>query len=371
MGNVLFRTLFGEVARTWITIVFVLLFMTLGIGLSKFIGDAAAGEVPVNTVLSLAGLSVVENLEIVLPISVLLAVLLVMGRLCRDNELAAMLSGGVGLLTLYRPFLAVAACVAILGGLMTLVFSPLAAQQMKVLSSASAASAVQSLTPGRFASFDDGRVAFYAESRDDEGRLHNVFVRVERDNKDGTRSETVVTAHQARQQGDPQTREVTLLLDDGWRYEGWPGNPDYRMIKFARHGVQLRPPQAAASSDVDTQSTAALMASADPEAVAAWQTRVSVPLSIMILALLALPIGRVPPRSGRYGRVIAGILFYVIYVNLVHLSEKAIEGGSLAPVIGEWWVHLVVFGVTLYFVGREAGYFSRRTRHPVARGGVA
>jgi len=371
MGNVLFRALFGEVARTWITIVFVLLFMTLGIGLSKFIGDAAAGEVPVNTVLSLAGLSVVENLQIVLPISVLLAVLLVMGRLCRDNELSAMLSGGVGLATLYRPFLAVAACVALLGGLMTLVLAPMAAQQMKVLSSASAASAVTSLTPGRFASFDDGRIAFYAESRDDEGRLHNVFVRVEREDKEGKPSETVVTARQARQQGDPDTGEVTLILDNGWRYEGLPGNPDYRMIKFAQHGVQLRPPQPSASTDVDTQSTPALMASTDLEATAAWQTRVSVPLSIMILALLALPVGRVPPRSGRYGRVIAGILFYVIYLNLVHLSEKAIESGGLPPIVGEWWVHIVVFGVTLYFVGREAGYFARRPQRPAASGGAA
>lgn len=362
MGNVLFRALFGEVARTWVTIVAVLLFMTLGIGLSQFIGDAAAGDVPVNTVVSLAALSVVQNLEIVLPISVLLSVLLVMGRLCRDNELAAMLAGGVGLATLYRPFLALGLVVAVLAGVMTLVVAPLAEQQTKVLTAESAASAVQSMTPGRFASFNDGRVAFYAESRDSQGRLHHVFVRIQRRNSDGQQTETLVTAKLARQQGNPDTHEVTLVLNNGWRYEGQPGTHDYRMIHFAEHGVQLRPPQPSASDDVDTQSTLALMASDNPKATAAWQTRVSVPLSILILALLALPIGRVPPRSGRYGRVIAGILFYVIYVNLVHLSEQAIQSGELPGVIGEWWVHAVVFAVTLFFVGREAGYFVRRPR---------
>lgn len=362
MSKVIFRYLFGEALRTWLVIVGVLLFLTLGLGLSRYIGDAAQGEVPVNTVLALAGLSVVKNLEIVLPISVLLAVLLVVGRLCRDNELAAMLAGGIGLTTLYRPFLTLGAVIALLAGLMTLVFAPLAEQQTKILSAASAASAVQSVSPGRFVSFDHGRVVFYAQSRDGQGNLRNILVRVERRNDKGEKTGTVVTAHRARQQADPKTHEVTLILDNGWRYEGRPGQADYRMIQFAEHGVQLRPPQPRASDDVDTMPTLTLMASDNPKAIAAWQTRLSVPLSILILSLLALPVGRVPPRSGRYGRVIAGILFYVIYVNLVHLSEQAIQNRALPSVIGEWWVHAVVFAITVFFVAREAGYFVRRRR---------
>jgi lipopolysaccharide export system permease protein len=361
--NVIFRYLFGEVARTWLIIIAVLLFLTLGLGLSQYIGYAAAGDVPVNTVFSLSALSVVRNLEIVLPISVLLAVLLVVGRLCRDNELAAMLAGGVGLARLYRPFLALGVSVALFGGLMSLVFAPLAAQKFKVLSASSAASAVQSVSPGRFVSLDNGDVAFYAQSRDKQGDFRDVFVRVEHTGNKGQKTETVVTAKRARQQVNAKTREVTLVLDDGWRYEGTPGQANYRIIQFKQHGVQLQPPQPRASGDVHTMSTQALIASHTPKATAAWQTRVSVPLSILILSLLALPIGRVPPRSGRYGRVIAGILFYVIYVNLVHLSEQAVENGALPGAIGEWWVHAVVLAVALILVAREAGYFVSRPGH--------
>ncbi|WP_423821014.1 LPS export ABC transporter permease LptF [Salinisphaera sp. SPP-AMP-43] len=359
MPSVVFRYLFGETAKTWLIITSVLVFLTLGIGLSRFIGDAAAGEVPVDTVATLAALSVVSNLEIVMPISVLLAIMLVVGRLCRDNEMAALMAGGAGLSVIYRPFLMLAALIALFAATMSIIAAPYAQREMNRLGAQTAANAVKSVTPGRFASFDDGRVSFYAESRDDRGRLHNVFIRLVRE-RDGADRQTIVTAETARQSVSRQ-HAVTLVLTDGWRYEGVPGDADYRVVQFAEHGVRLRPPQTADDDDVDAQTTLTLMNSDDPEAIAAWQTRISVPLSIFILTLIALPIGRVPPRAGRYGRVIVGILFYVVYLNLVRLSGQAIETGALRPLIGEWWVHLVVFGIALVLIARESG-FGRRSR---------
>ena len=67
----------------------VLLVLTLGVGFARVIARAAAGEIPADIVLTVAGYSALENLEIVLPVSLLLAILLAVGRLCRDNEMAA------------------------------------------------------------------------------------------------------------------------------------------------------------------------------------------------------------------------------------------------------------------------------------------
>lgn len=358
MPSVIFRHLFGETAKTWLVITAVLVFLTLGIGLSRFIGDAAAGQVPVDTVATLAALSVVSNLDIVMPISVLLAIMLVVGRLCRDNEMAALMAGGAGLSVIYRPFLTLAAAIALFAGTMSIIVAPHAQREMNQLGAQTAANAVQSVTPGRFASFDQGRVSFYAESRDDANRLHNVFVRVLQSKK-GPDPQTIVTAKIARESVDDQ-HAVTLVLSDGWRYEGIPGQANYRIIHFDKHGVRLSPGRAVKDDDYDAMSTRTLMNSDDGEATSKWQTRISVPLSIFILALIALPIGRVPPRSGRYGRVIVGILFFVIYLNLVRLSGQAIENGSLPAIIGEWWVHVVVLAVALVLIARESGWLRRR-----------
>ncbi|WP_109994303.1 LPS export ABC transporter permease LptF [Salinisphaera sp. LB1] len=358
MPSVIFRYLFGETARTWLVISAVLVFLTLGIGLSRYIGDAAAGQVPVDTVATLAALSVVSNLDIVMPISVLLAIMLVVGRLCRDNEMAALMAGGVGLAVIYRPFITVATLIALFAGTMSIIVAPHAQREINRLGAQTAANAVQSVTPGRFASFDGGRVSFYAESRDAQGRLHHVFVRV-LSKHEGRDRQTIVTASTARQSVNDQ-HAVTLVLSDGWRYEGVPGDADYRIIHFDKHGIRLSPARALKDNDYDAKSTLALMQSDRGKAISKWQTRISVPLSIFILALIALPIGRVPPRAGRYGRVIVGILFFVIYLNLVRLSGQAIESGLLPPVIGEWWVHGVVFAIAMTLIARESGWPRRR-----------
>lgn len=358
MPHVIFRHLFGETAKTWLIITAVFIFLTLGIGLSKFIGDAAAGQVPVDTVITLAVLSVIGNMDIVMPLSILLAIMLVVGRLCRDNEMAALMAGGAGLSVIYRPFLSVAIAVALFAGTLSLVVSPYAERTMNQLGAQTAANAVQSITPGRFASFDDGRVAFYARSRGEDGHLHGVFIRVVHENSDGSHTQTVVTAQTARQKTDGR-RAVTLVLENGWRYEGQPGQADYRMIHFKEHGVRLLPGGPVKQNDKDAKSTLTLMASDDGEDIATWQTRVSVPLSIIILALIALPIGRVPPRAGRYGRIIVGILFFVVYLNLVRLSGQALENGLLPSVVGEWWVHAVVLVIALWLIARENGFGQR------------
>ena len=124
MIGIIFRYLFAEVGRTWLVVAGVLVFLTLGLGFARYIADAAAGELPVNTVLELAFFKLVENLEIVLPVSMLLGVLLTFGRLCRDNELSALFAGGAGLRTVYKPFVVLALAVATFAGVMSVAHEP-------------------------------------------------------------------------------------------------------------------------------------------------------------------------------------------------------------------------------------------------------
>lgn len=361
LRHVIARYLFLEVARTWLVVAGVLLFLTLGLGFAKFIAEAAAGSLPVDTVLMLAFYSVIENAGIVLPLSVLLAVLLTMGRLCRDNEMVAMLSGGAGLAVIYRPFIVLSVLVALLAAALSLVAAPQANRAIEQLTAETVTTVLHTLAPGRFITLLDGDVVFFAEDRDsDTGVLQDVFIRITHETGDGT-ARTVVTAQRAVLRTDPDSGTRTLVLTDGWRYEGEPGAASYRIVHFREYGMRIEIDNAAAGvSDVGMLSTAALLASDQSAAAAEFQVRVSVPLSILILTLLALPLGRLPPRAGRYGRIIAGVLLYAVYFNLLHITTVWVETGALPAVIGAWSVHLAMLLLAIGLILREQGVFARR-----------
>ncbi|MCK5877554.1 MAG: LptF/LptG family permease, partial [Candidatus Marithrix sp.] len=72
------------------------------------------------------------------------------------------------------------------------------------------------------------------------------------------------------------------------------------------------------------------------------QWRLSFPLSVILLAILAVPLSHTTPRQGQYSKIVSGILIYLIYNNLLNVAKKWVERGDVSPVIGVWWVHIIL-----------------------------
>jgi lipopolysaccharide export system permease protein len=87
--------------------------------------------------------------------------------------------------------------------------------------------------------------------------------------------------------------------------------------------------------------------------VAELQWRISVILLIPVLTLLAVPLSKVDPRQGRFARLVPAALLYGLYFMLLQVSRDAVEDGSLSPVIGMWWVHLIFVGAGLALMWRD------------------
>lgn len=351
------RYLLAECVKTWLGVIAVLVVLTLGVGFARFIGKAAAGELPAGTVLAVAAFSALENMEIVLPVSLLLAIMLTVGRLCRDNEMAALSAGGLGLAQLYRPFMVFAFLLAAIATWLSLSVAPKANVSMALLSQQfGIAAQLQAFEPGRFHTLMNGRAAFYAETvNQDTGNFESVFIRFRNEKE----IETVVTAKTAAQQRDKANGKQTLVLRDGWRYEGVPGQADYRVIRFAEHGVRVDPPTQISEYDLAETDSASLFFSDDVQAKAELQRRLGIPASLLILALLALPLGHLPPRAGRYGKLIIGIALYLAYANSLRLAEVWLVQGRTPEIIGVWWVHALMLSIALILIGRRQYIFRR------------
>ena len=139
-----------------------------------------------------------------------------------------------------------------------------------------------------------------------------------------------------------------LVLQDGYRYEGSPGQADYRVLHYAEYAIRLWSRPAASEQKWDAVETADLWQDQRPAAHAELQTRLSRPLTVLVLALMAVPLGRFRPATSRFYPLWLGVLVFTVYFNLLATAELWLTQQVLPQWLGLWWVHLLfVFGVLL------------------------
>ena len=103
------------------------------------------------------------------------------------------------------------------------------------------------------------------------------------------------------------------------------------------------------------KSTLALLESALPADRAELQWRISLPLSLIVLGLLAVPLSRSSPREGRYARLGIGLLIYIVYANMMSIASVWVLRGAVSEWLGMWWVHGTVALLALLLLAREGG----------------
>jgi len=99
--------------------------------------------------------------------------------------------------------------------------------------------------------------------------------------------------------------------------------------------------------------TTELITQLSPANNAELQGRIAIPISALILVILAIPLSFVDPRSGRSGNMVMAILTFIIYTNLMSITQAWLVQGKLNPMIGLWPVHLIFLFLTIYLFYRR------------------
>ena len=320
---------------------------------STLLSDAAIGSLPGGVLAILLGLRTVMALPSLLPAVVYLGVLLAMNRLSRDRELIAMAATGVGPGALERAVFGCALCAAVAVGVLSFTGRPWAAARFnEVRERAIAASGLEDITPGVFYELRSAaREVVFAESRSaaDPGYLENVFV--QRRDANGL---AVFSAARAIESRDPEQGIRNLILEDGYQYDLNVEGEKQTVTQFERLAMQV--PLAPRDPDIGVEkslSLRALFETRDPEAAAELQWRSAMPISTVLLCLLAVPLGRSDPRSGRAARVFAAALLYVVYRTLLGTAKSWVADGILPPVAGLWVVHGACLAVVVALAWRQ------------------
>jgi lipopolysaccharide export system permease protein len=320
---------------------------------AEILDDAAAGRLPRDAVFAILGLSSLHYITVLTPIGLFLGVMLALARLNRDSEMAALAACGIGPARLLGPISVLTLALSVSVAWLALVQTPGASRSIEEIKlRAQEELELGVLESGKFTSPDSGDTIIYAKEVTGE-EIHDVFIEHQADER-----VVVILAERGERVHDPETGNLTFVLYDGRRYEGVPGEKNFRVVDFAEHGMPVRTKKDEEREElVETKSSALLLASSLPEDQAELQWRISSPIMVFVLMLLAVPLSRSRPREGRYGRLGVGILIYITYVNLLSIARVWVEREEVPQWIGLWWVHLALGLVGLSLLGRESGWF--------------
>jgi lipopolysaccharide export system permease protein len=350
------RYLLRDFTQSFLATLIVLLVVSVGAVLVDILGNIADGRVPARLLLPQLGLQFVAYLPLILPLALMLGLLLALGRLYRDSEMAVITAIGVGPGRLLRPIMLLAGPVVILIGACSLWLGPLASRTAdKMLEDANRSVVIAGLEAGRFTPLSGGGVVYLSSVSADGTQFGKIFMQRQKGERvDVATANTGSVFFEGKQ-------DRFLRMEEGYRVEG-PAQGDgldYRLLRFGRNEVAL-PDRARVhdKNDPEVMTTARLIGDERLAARAQLHWRIAPPLLALAFALLALPLSRSSPRQQRYGRIMLAFLGYLVGTNLMIVGTQWISSGRTPAALGLWWLLVPLLVIAVWSYARD-GRLSR------------
>jgi lipopolysaccharide export system permease protein len=343
---IIFRYLSRELFTSMAAVTGILLMILMSSRLIYQLTAAAAGKIPLEIVFFTLLLRLPSFLEMILPLSLFIAILLAYGRLYAESEMTVLTATGFSNGKLLGYTLLPAGVITVLVAFFSLYLSPLGAQKMEDLYRKQATmTEFELLVPGRFQSTDKGSRVTYTEGlSDDKSEMKNVFI------ADGN---TILLAQTGTQKVNPDTGSRFLELHKGKRFDITPGKLDVEILDFDLYGVKIADEQAERRRiKKEAIPTSELFGNDSNRHISQLQWRFSLIIMVPLCAMIAFPLSKVNPRQGRFARIFPAIILFMMYITLLISLRGMLSKGDISPAIGMWWVHAVyaLIGLGLLFI---------------------
>ena len=353
------RTLLREFANLAVAVFLSLFLIALTTRLIRLLGQAAGGKIPSDAVVAFLGFSALNLLPVLLSLTLFITVLLALNRSWRDSEMVIWFNSGLSLAAWIRPVAIFAAPLVLVVAALSFFLSPWAAQKSEQYRSRiDSRDDISRVEPGAFGeSRSRGRVFFVESIAGDKSSVQNVFVNSTQNRRTG-----VMMSERGFSEYAPNGDRFLVLLS-GRRYEGTPGEADFRLMEFARYATRIETKEGdEPAATQKSTSTLGLLENPTLANLGELQWRIGVPVSALILALLAIPMSFVNPRASRSVNLLFALLAYMVYSNLLSVSQARVVQGKLAFSVGWWLVHAVMLAVLLALFAQRMSVLRLRWR---------
>ncbi len=313
--------------------------------LITILGKAAGGKVASSDVVALIVFAALNYLPTIVILTSFISVLMVVTRSYRDSEMVVWFASGLSLTRWIAPVLSFGLPMVLLTAVLSLVATPWAKHKSsEYVERFEKREDLQKVAPGQFKeSASSNRIFFVEGVSGKTAVVQNVFVNTV--DEHGT---AVIVAKEGVITADAKGQRF-LVLKNGRRYQGVPGQADFQTMEFERYSMRVASQTQDIESEIDVagMATPALFALPTNDTRAELLWRLASPLTCLVLVLLAIPLGFVNPRAGSSANLIIALLIFFTYSNLVKLVEASVKQGRFGFALSWWPLHLLVGLVVL------------------------
>lgn len=338
--SVLNKMIMRDLVKTLSAVLSVLVVIIVSRKFIRVLDQVIEGQIASDTLAVILSLKILIASVTFLPAATFMAVLMVLGRMYRDQEMAAISSAGGGVWTIYRAVFLVLLPLSFIATSLSLNVAPWAESQIEARTHHDQESSdLRGLAAGKFTEYSHGDLVFYVENIDDHKQLHQVFVQHRQAD-----SVAIINAESGKLM-DLEDGQY-MVLKNGERVQGKAGELNYAIERFDDYAVRI-----------DTKVSPLIIAKQATPFNELWQSdksidaaeiqrRFAVPLGILLLGFIAVPLAELSPRGGIYGNMLVGFLIYFSYGNLLSVSQSWVLKQTIPA-----WLGLTSVNLLLLIVG--------------------
>jgi len=345
------RSLLQELISTAAGAFLILVGIVIAQRAGNLIRLAAKGILPNDAITTMLGFSMIKFLPMILSLTLFLAVLMTLSRWYRDSEMVIWFSSGMSITSWIRPVLNFTVPVIGLITLLSLFVMPWATSKgQNYRTQLESRDELASISPGVFKESNNGERVFFIESFDELGNVvKNIFVQSIQHQKLG-----IIVAAKGHRMVE-KNNDHFVVMENGRRYQGTRGSAEFSTTQFEKYAIRIEAKEAKQEPpSTEAKSSKELFESQSVANMAELQWRFAIPISALVLSLLAIPLSALDPRAGRSANFVLALVIYIIYNNLLSIMYAWVVQHKVHIIIGLWPVHLLFLMLTIYMFYRRA-----------------
>lgn len=337
-------TLRRDLARSFGATLLVIMTIVLTMFLIRTLGQAAGGRISPQDVALVLGYSSLAHLPTMLALSLFISVVATLGRMYRDSEMTIWFASGIGLSRFVAPILHMSWPVLLVAGVLALGVWPwVNSKSEEIKQRYQGRSDLARVAPGQFQTSNDGRRVFFIDQDHQASQIgRNVFIL--------SRSEpleSVITARSGRI--ETAAGQQVLVLEQGQRNESNLHTGEKSMARFETYRVIIGERMADPSGKLPAKARSTHYLLMNPTAAnlgeVSW--RLGLLLGAGNLLLLAIGLASGHPRRANNWNLLLALLSFVVYYNLINLSQAWVSSDKLSIQRAMLFIHGGAFAMAL------------------------